>query len=70
MRKVDEYRRYAMEAQEHANRSFCEKDKAGWQRIAQSWLSILRDYQSTPEAQFEKVAESRGTGQACSTSMH
>jgi hypothetical protein len=70
MRRVDEYWRYANEAQEFADRSLCEEDKAGWLRIAKSWLSILQEYPATPEAEFEAVAETRGTGQARSTSMH
>jgi hypothetical protein len=70
MRKVDEYRRYANEAQECADRSLSEKDRAGWLRIAQGWLNLMRDYQGTPEAEFETVAEIKGTGQGRSTSMH
>ena len=70
MRKIDEYRGYANEAQELADRSPFEKDKAGWLRIARTWRSILREYQGSPEAQFEIVAETRGTGQALSTSTH
>jgi len=70
MRKFDEYRHYANEAQELADRSLYEEDKASWLRIAQSWLSILREYQGSPEAEFETVTETRGTGQRRSTSMH
>jgi hypothetical protein len=70
MRKVDEYRRYANEAQECADRSLSEKDRAGWLRIAKGWRSLLREYQDTPEAEFDIVAEARSTGQARSTSMH
>jgi len=70
MRRVDEYRRYANEAQEFAELALCEEDKARWLRIAKSWLSILQEYPATPEAEFEAVAETRGTGQARSTSMH
>jgi len=70
MRRVDEYRRYANEAQDFAELALCEEDKAGWLRIAKSWLSILQEYPATPEAEFEAVAETRGTGQARSTSMH
>jgi hypothetical protein len=70
MSKVEEYRRYALEAQECADRSLSEKDKAGWLRIAQSWLNLLREYHGTPEAEFETIAETKGTGQGRSTSMH
>jgi hypothetical protein len=70
MCRVDEYWHYANEAQDFAELALCEEDKAGWRRIAQSWLSILQEYPGTPEAEFEAVAETRGTGQARSTSMH
>jgi hypothetical protein len=70
MRKIDEYRHYANEAQKFADRSLCEMDKAGWLRIAEGWLSILREYQGTAEAEFETIAETKGTGQRRSTSMH
>ena len=59
MRKVDEYRRYANEAQQCADRSLSEKDKAGWLRIAQSWLNLLREYQGTPEAELRSSPKPR-----------
>lgn len=40
MTQDDKYRQYAREAQEQAQRSRHETDRASWLRIAESWLNL------------------------------
>ena len=42
MDKNDEYRKFAREAQDLADRSRNDTGRASWLRIAQSWLKLLR----------------------------
>jgi hypothetical protein len=42
MTRDDEYRKKAAEAQEEADRSTNEMDRARWLRVVQGWLSLIR----------------------------
>jgi hypothetical protein len=49
MKKCDEYRFYAHEAHEEADRAKSENDKSGWLRIAHSWLALAAQRQRNLE---------------------
>jgi hypothetical protein len=40
MTQANKYRQYALEAQEQAQRSLKDADRAAWLRIAQRWLDL------------------------------
>jgi hypothetical protein len=42
MTRDDEYRKKAAEAQEEADRSTNEMERARWLRFVQGWLSLIR----------------------------
>ena len=66
MEKTVEYLRRANEAQKWADQARSDRAKAGWLRIAQSWLGLVRELPVEREA-FEPLAERRGTRQDDST---
>jgi hypothetical protein len=63
MDKNDEYRKYAREAQNLADRSRNPGDKASWLRIAQSWLNMLPKPERTPTERFDDQVRDEGTNQ-------
>ncbi len=65
-----EVRRYAAEAQEMADRSWTDADRASWLRIAQSWLKMLSPQSGSAEDRFEDDAKVKGTGQEPSEDSH
>jgi hypothetical protein len=68
--KDDEYRRFASEAEDLADKAKTDNDRAAWLRIAQSWLGLIRGKPPTEEETFEDSASSQGTGQEPSCSSH
>jgi hypothetical protein len=73
MKKCNEYRLYAHEAHEEAERAKSEKDKAGWLRIAHSWLALAagrqrnlekieQDEVKVAQELFDAEAKVRGDG--------
>jgi hypothetical protein len=70
MNKEDEYRRNADEAQQWADKSSSDLDRAAWLRIAEGWLHLIRKRPKTAEQSFDDTAKARGTGQDDSESSH
>jgi hypothetical protein len=70
MSKDDEYRKYAREAQERAERTTSPLDKASWLRVAQGWLSLIRKPRPSAEQSFDDSVQARGTGQDTSKDSH
>ena len=62
MSSDDYYRKQAGEAQQQADRSISDLDRASWLRIAQSWLSLIR-VKLTGQEEFDVETRKRGTGQ-------
>ena len=63
MSNDDYFRRQASEAQQHADRSISEVDRASWLRIAQSWLGLIKSRERSGQEDFDDAAKERGTGQ-------
>ena len=59
------YREQADEAQQQADRTVSDVDRASWLRIAQGWLSMIkaRPAAKTSEQAFDEDAQKRGTHQ-------
>jgi hypothetical protein len=71
MSQSDEYRRNAKFAQDQADRTVNEKDKASWLRVAASWLGMIRKSQSEKDTDaFDVEADTKGTRQPDSDSSH
>ena len=70
MDKYDEIRKRAHEAQEMADRTRNQADKASWLRIAQSWLNMLPKPRQSAEQRFDTAAKDQGTGQENSKGTH
>jgi hypothetical protein len=70
MDKYAEYRKRAQEAQEMADRTRNQADKASWLRIAQGWLNMLPKPRQSAEQRFDAQSKSNGTGQDSSRSSH
>ena len=66
MEKAVEYLRRANEAQKWADQARSDKAKAGWLRIAQNWLGLVRELPVEREA-VQRPAERRGARQDDST---
>ena len=62
MSSDDYFRKQAGEAQQQADRSISDLDRASWLRIAQSWLSLIR-VKLTGQEEFDLETRKRGTGQ-------
>ena len=67
MDKDSEIRRHAREAQEMADRSRNEVDRAWWLRIAQGWLNMLSPLRRPADGDNAKV---QGSGQKRSDDSH
>jgi hypothetical protein len=67
MDKDSEIRRHAREAQEMADRSRNEIDRAWWLRIAQGWLNMLSPLRRPAEGDDAKA---QGSGQKRSDESH
>lgn len=39
--RLNDYRRYSLEAEEQAKMALRDEDRASWLRIAQAWLSLI-----------------------------
>ena len=63
-------RKRAQEAQEMADRTRNQADKASWLRIAQSWLDMLPKLRQSAEQRFDAHSKANGTGQDNSRSSH
>jgi hypothetical protein len=63
MSTQDEYRRNAAEAQRQADRAISEIDRASWLRVAQGWLSLLKEPPQTLEKTFDELVADKSTGQ-------
>ena len=59
----DEYRKQAADAQALADRASRATDKAAWLRIAQGWLSLIRQPPRTRAEEFNEELQARGTHQ-------
>jgi hypothetical protein len=70
MDKYDEYRKYAQEAKNLADRSRNDTDRASWLRIAESWLRMLSAEKRTPQEDFDQQTQDHGTGQVRSDQSH
>jgi hypothetical protein len=70
MNKYDEFRKFAQEAQELANRAKNPADKAAWLKIAESWLRLLPKPRATAEEKSNAQKAARGTGQKDSEKAH
>ena len=70
MDKYDEIRKRAHEAQEMADRTRNQADKASWLRIAQSWMNMLPKPRQSAEHRFDAQSKGKGTGQDGSQSSH
>jgi hypothetical protein len=70
MSSDNEYRRNADEAQQWADRTANDPDRAAWLRIAQGWLQLIRNRPKTAEESFDDIAKARGTGQNDSERSH
>lgn len=70
MKKDDEYRAQAADAQAMADRARSDVDRAAWLRIAQGWLGLIRKPLETAEEKFDAQARKDGTGQDDSKSSH
>jgi hypothetical protein len=64
------YRRNAAEAQKQADVAKNPGDREGWLRVAQGWLSLIRNRPQTPMERFEEVEVKQGTKQETSNSSH
>jgi hypothetical protein len=70
MDQDDEFRRQAAEAQQWADRTVSENDRAAWLRIAQSWLGLVKKPLRTKPEAFNDRVEADGTKQEKSTKAH
>ena len=70
MDQDDEFRRQAAEAQQWADRTVSENDRAAWLRIAQSWLGLVKKPLRTKTEAFNDRVEADGTKQEKSTKAH
>jgi hypothetical protein len=70
MDKNDEYRKFAQQAQDLADRTKNPADKASWLKIAESWLRMLPKPRATKQENFDTEAQARGTGQDKSGRSH
>jgi hypothetical protein len=71
MSEGDEYRRNAKYAQDQADRTVNEKDKASWLRVAASWLGLIPKGQAEKDSDaFDAKLKDKGTGQPESESSH
>ena len=69
MKKEDEYLRRANEAQQWADQAKSDKAKDAWLRIAQNWLSMVRELPGN-ENPVEKSAEQPESHQEDSLASH
>jgi hypothetical protein len=69
MKQEDEYLRRANEAQKWADQAKSDKAKAGWLRIAQNWLGLVRRL-PVDEKASEESAEQPGVPQEASSASH
>jgi hypothetical protein len=70
MSRDDDYRRNAAHAQEQADAAKFDGDREGWLRVAQGWLSLIRNRPKTDADQFEEAADAQGTKQETTASSH
>ena len=70
MDTYDEYRKRAQEAQEMADRTRNQADKASWLRIAERWLQMLPKPKPSAEHRFDAQVKAHRTGQDDSQSSH
>jgi len=74
MDKQDEYRRNAEYAQQMAENSSMQEDRASWLRVATGWLSLLPRNKAThgheQSKQFDEHARGLGTRQKSSGASH
>jgi hypothetical protein len=57
------FRQQAEEAQQQAERSISDLDRASWLRIAQSWLRLIKGDKASPEQAFDECERKQGTRQ-------
>jgi hypothetical protein len=70
MDKYDEYRKLAREAQDMADKTEYQDDKASWLRIAKGWLEMLPKPRQSAEQRSDAQSKAKGTGQDDSDSSH
>jgi hypothetical protein len=70
MQKDDEYRQNAKLAQEQADKAVSQVDRESWLRVAQGWLSLIRNGCKTRTEKFDQAAAELGTKQDVSDSSH
>jgi hypothetical protein len=66
----DVYRRHAAEAERQAQLAINDLDRAAWQRVAQSWLSLMHKLPQSDEEAFNAQSKAKGTGQDDSESSN
>jgi hypothetical protein len=62
MDRDDEFRKHAADAQQMADRVISPIDKQSWLRIAQGWLSLIRNPKPTGQELLDAHAKAPGTG--------
>ena len=60
----------AAEAQAMADKVVSAVDKESWLRVAQGWLSLIRNAPRTKAEEFTDEVDARGTNQDDSTKSH
>jgi hypothetical protein len=74
MDKQDEYRRNAEYAQQMADGSAMQEDRASWLRVASGWRSLLRGPKAgdghQQREQFDEHVQQLGTHQKASSASH
>jgi len=53
MNRDDEFRRRAVEAQQHARRARTADERANWLQLADGWLDLLRERPQTDQDAFD-----------------
>ena len=70
MKRDEEFRRNAAEAQRWADRAKNDEDRAAWLRVAQGWLSLLKSKKRTAKERFDDEVIRQGTHQEDSKERH
>lgn len=70
MTSDDEYRRQANEAQRQADRARTDTDRESWLRVAQGWLSLIRQAPHTLKEIFDAETAAKRTDDEDSGTSH
>jgi hypothetical protein len=70
MDRDEDYRQQAEAAQVNADQAKSDSDRASWLRIAQGWMSLVRNRKSSLAEKFDEQVKDQGTRQEDSTESH